>query len=106
MRHRQREMTMHVTLVHVRVKPEHVEAFVEATRLNHKASIQEPANRRFDILQAPDDTCAFLLYEAYADEAGAQAHKQTPHYLQWRETVADWMAEPRKGVPYRGLFPA
>jgi autoinducer 2-degrading protein len=36
----------------------------------------------------------------------AAAHKQTPHYAQWRETVADWMAEPRQGVPYTGLYPA
>ena len=32
-------------------------------------------------------------------------HKQTPHYLTWRETVADWMAEPRQGVPYHVIAP-
>ncbi|KAF0098333.1 MAG: antibiotic biosynthesis monooxygenase [bacterium] len=96
---------MHVTLVHVHVKPEAVAAFVEACRLNHEASVREPGNRRFDVLQDPADTRRFLLYEAYASAGDAAAHKQTAHYLAWRDTVAEMMAEPRKGVSYAGLFP-
>jgi autoinducer 2-degrading protein len=96
---------MHVTLVHVHVKPEHVEEFIEATRLNHEASIQEAGNRRFDILQSAEDPARFVLYEAYTSGEDAAAHKQTQHYLTWRETVASWMAEPRQGVTYNGLFP-
>ena len=96
---------MHVTLVHVRVYPESVEAFVAACRLNHEASIRESGNRRFDILQDPSDPARFILYEAYADEASARAHKETAHYLQWREQVAPMMAEPRRGEPMTGLFP-
>jgi autoinducer 2-degrading protein len=97
---------MHVTLVHVRVKPEAVDAFIAATRTNHEASIREAGNRRFDVLQDPADPCRFLLYEAYADAADAAAHKGTPHYLAWRDSVADMMAEPRRGEPWLGLLPA
>ena len=97
---------MHVTLVQVHVKSEHIDDFIAATQRNHEASVREPGNRRFDVLQSPDDPARFILYEAYADQAGATAHKETPHYLSWRETVADWMAEPRQGIPYIGLFPA
>ena len=96
---------MHVTLVMVQVKPDHVQDFIQATRANHLASVQEPGNRRFDVLQTPDDPCRFLLYEAYVDAAAAAAHKQTAHYLTWRDTVADWMAAPRQGIPYTGLYP-
>ncbi|MBM4180073.1 MAG: antibiotic biosynthesis monooxygenase [Betaproteobacteria bacterium] len=96
---------MHVTLVHVRVKAETIAAFVEACRLNHEASIREPGNRRFDVLQDPADPCRFLLYEAYASPTDAAAHKQTAHYLAWRDSVAEMMAEPRKGVSYAGLYP-
>lgn len=96
---------MHVTLVHVHVKREHIDAFIAATRLNHKASTQESGNRRFDILQAADEPNRFVLYEAYASAEDAQAHKHTAHYLKWRDSVADWMAEPRQGVQYHGLFP-
>lgn len=96
---------MHVTLVMVQVKPDHVQDFIQATRANHLASVQEPGNRRFDVLQMPDDPCRFVLYEAYVDAAAAAAHKQTAHYLTWRDTVADWMAAPRQGIPYTGLYP-
>ena len=96
---------MHVTLVHVTVTEEHIDDFIEATRRNHEASIREPGNRRFDVLQSPADPAQFVLYEAYASAGDAAAHKQTQHYLTWRDTVADWMAEPRRGVPWNGLFP-
>lgn len=97
---------MHVTLVHIRVKPEAVTAFIAATQLNHEASVKEPANRRFDILQSPDDPSRFVFYEAYATAEAAAAHKQTAHYAAWRDAVADMMAEPRHGEPMVGLFPA
>lgn len=97
---------MHVTLVHVLVKPEHVAVFLAATHRNHTASIREPGNRRFDVLQAPDDPGRFVLYEAYASPADAAAHKQTAHYAAWRDAVAPWMAAPRRGEPLMGLLPA
>ncbi len=97
---------MHVTLVHVRVKPEAVDAFIAATRANHEASIREAGNRRFDVLQAPDDPARFILYEAYVSADDAAAHKATAHYLTWREAVADMMLEARRGEPMNGLFPA
>lgn len=96
---------MHVTLVHVHVKPEHVDDFIRATRANHLASVQESGNLRFDVLQAPDDAGRFILYEAYVDAAAAAAHKQTAHYLLWRDSVAAWMAQPRRGEPWHGLLP-
>lgn len=96
---------MHVTLVHVRVLPEHAEAFLEATRANHVASVREPGNVRFDVLRSLDAPDRFVLYEWYVDEAAARAHKETPHYLAWRAAVEPWMAEPRRGDRYAGLYP-
>jgi autoinducer 2-degrading protein len=97
---------MYVTLVNIHVKSEHLAEFIEVTRANHESSVQEPGNLRFDILQSVEDPTRFIAYEAYRDEASARAHKETAHYLTWRDTVADWMAEPRVGVRYDGLFPA
>lgn len=96
---------MHVTLVHVQVKPERIDEFIEACRLNHEGSTAEPGNRRFDILQDAADPTRFVLYEAYVSEADARAHKETAHYAAWRDTVADMLAVPRVGQPFRGLFP-
>jgi autoinducer 2-degrading protein len=96
---------MFVTLVHCHVRPEHAAAFADAMRLNHEASIREPGNLRFDVLRSTEDPTRFLIYEWYLDEAAARAHKDTPHYASWRDTVADWFVEPRYGVRYDGLFP-
>lgn len=96
---------MHVTIVHVSVKPENIEGFKEACRINHESSIQESGNLRFDVLQLADDPSKFVLYEAYKSRNDAAAHKDTAHYLEWRRTVADWMAEPRQGITYNGLYP-
>lgn len=96
---------MHVTLVHVHVKSEYVDAFIEATRLNHESSVKEAENCRFDILQNPNDASRFILYEAYQTPEGAVKHKDTLHYALWKEQVAVMMAEPREGVKYHCLFP-
>ena len=96
---------MHVTLVQVQVLTPHIEAFITATRANHLQSVEEPGNLRFDVLQSADDPARFVLYEAYVSAAAAVAHKHTPHYLVWRDTVAPWMATPRIGVTYLGLLP-
>ncbi|WP_295457365.1 antibiotic biosynthesis monooxygenase [uncultured Thiodictyon sp.] len=96
---------MHVTLVHVHVRADQIDAFIAASRANHEASVQEPGNRRFDVLQDPTDPSHFIIYEAYATAQAAAAHKQTEHYAAWRDTVADMMAQPRQGVPMTGLFP-
>lgn len=96
---------MQVSIVHVHIKPERVNDFVEATRRNHEGSVKEPGNLRFDVLQRADDPTRFVLYEAYASAEQAAAHKQTAHYLAWRETVADWMASPREAIACNGLFP-
>lgn len=96
---------MYVTVVYVHVKPEHVGDFIESIRENHAHSVLEPGNLRFDILQQAEDRTCFIAYEAYCNEASAKAHKETAHYLAWRDKVADWMVEPRRGVRYDGLFP-
>ncbi len=96
---------MVVTTVLVTVKPEHVSGFIRATIRNHEHSIKEPGNRRFDVLQSKDNPNEFLLYEAYENDDAAAEHKKTAHYLEWRDTVAPWMAKPRKGTPYVSVRP-
>ena len=97
---------MNVTIVNIHVKPENVNEFIVESRKNHKASIMEGGNLRFDFLQSKEDPTRFVLYEAYISEEAAAAHKKTAHYLDWKKTVADWMAEPRKGDPYTILEPS
>ena len=96
---------MIVTIVSVYVKQEHVRDFIEASIRNHEGSIKEPGNLRFDVLQSADDPTRFSLYEAYESEEAATAHKSTSHYLEWREKVAPWMAQPREGNKHNIIRP-
>ena len=96
---------MTVTCVNIRVKSEHIDEFIRASLENHRNSILEEGNLRFDILQNASDPSRFTLYEAYRSEEDAAAHKKTAHYAVWRDTVAPWMAEPREGVKHNVLAP-
>jgi len=95
---------MYVVSVTVHVKPEQVDAFIEATLDNARNTRQETGNVRFDVAQVEDEPTRFLLYECYQTGEDFKKHQQTEHYLRWRETVADAMAQPRQGVKHNSIF--
>ncbi|MEW5983106.1 MAG: antibiotic biosynthesis monooxygenase [Acidobacteriota bacterium] len=92
--------------VHAHVAPESVDAFRNATAENARHSAREPGVARFDVIQQQDDPTRFVLVEVYRDAAAVAAHKETAHYLAWRETVAPLMAEARSSVKYVNAYPA
>ena len=58
------------------------------------------------MLQDKADPLQFVLVEVYKDADKAPvAHKETTHYKEWRDTVADMMAEPRQARKFDNLFP-
>ncbi len=97
---------MLIVLVHVRVKPECVEAFKTATIANASASVQEAGIARFDVIQQNDDPTRFILVEVYRTPEAPALHKDTAHYQTWRDAVADMMAEPRLSYKYTNIFPS
>ncbi len=96
---------MFIAHVFVHVKPDQVEAFVAATRLNAQNSVQEPGVARFDVIQQQDDPTRFVLVEVYRMPEATAAHKETAHYQVWRDAVAEMMAEPRTSIKYTPIFP-
>src|SRR5688572_2369232 len=96
---------MLVVLVYVHVKREYIEEFREATIANASASIQEAGIARFDVIQQEDEPSRFVLIEVYRNADAPAAHKETQHYLTWRDTVADMMVEPRTSTKYENIFP-
>lgn len=96
---------MIVTLVNVWVKDNYINDFINATIENHKESVKEPGNLRFDILRDAENEAKFVLYEAYESVEAAAGHKNTPHYLKWKNQVADWMAQPREGIKHHIVYP-
>lgn len=96
---------MYIVHVFVHVKESHVEAFKTASVENAANSVQEPGVARFDVLQQTDDATRFVLVEVYRTEADAALHKQTKHYMVWRDTVAEMMVEARSSIKYNNVFP-
>ncbi|MGD9866418.1 MAG: putative quinol monooxygenase [Hyphomicrobiales bacterium] len=47
----------------------------------------ETACKHFDVCANPQNPDHFILYELYEDEAAVKAHRETPYYLAFRETI-------------------
>lgn len=96
---------MLIVHVHVRVQPEFVDPFKQATAENAQNSVKEPGIARFDVLQQQDDLTRFVLVEVYRTRDAAALHKETAHYRVWRDRVESMMAEPRARVTFAAVFP-
>jgi (4S)-4-hydroxy-5-phosphonooxypentane-2,3-dione isomerase len=96
---------MLVVHVHARVRPERVEDFLAATVVNARESLAEPGVLRFDLIHDQADRTHVVLTEVYRDEQAPAAHKLTPHYVAWRDAVAEMMAEPRASTRFAAVFP-
>lgn len=82
-----------------------MDAFREATLANARESVKEPGIARFDVVQDKEDRTRFVLVEVYRTAEAPAAHKETAHYLKWRDTVAPMMAEPRTSRKFTNCFP-
>lgn len=96
---------MYILQVFIKVKPEHIDDFIQATLENARHSIQEPGVVRFDFLQQSDDPTRFTLIEVYRTPEDPAKHKETAHYQKWVETVPEMLAEPRSRIIYSNVFP-
>ena len=96
---------MLIVHVHVRVKPDRIADFIEASVENASNSVREAGIARFDVIQQADDPARFVLVEIYRDESAPARHRETAHYTKWRNAVEDMMAEPRTRVQFHAIFP-
>ena len=95
---------MLIVHVDIQVKPDHTAEFIEATLANVKNSIQEPGIARFDFLQGAEPN-QFMLVEVYRTPEDALKHKETPHYMVWRDAVAHMMEVPRSSRKFSNIAP-
>jgi autoinducer 2-degrading protein len=80
---------------HLRSTPEAVEPY-KARLLQHARNSLEREKGdclRFDVHQDKQDPTLFLLIEIYRDEAAFEAHRNSPHFLAYKQDTQDWVAE-------------
>jgi quinol monooxygenase YgiN len=96
---------MHIVLVYIHVLPDRIEDFRKATLENARNSILEPGITRFDVVVQKDDPSRFVLIEVYHTPEDQLKHRETAHYLVWKDAVTDMMAEPRYATICSEIFP-
>jgi quinol monooxygenase YgiN len=92
---------MHILIVHGHVKPEYLDEFVAATKINASESSKEPGMASFDFLQQEDDPTKIVLVEVYKDKEAPVKHKETKHYNEWNAKVEHMWVTPRTRAWYR-----
>jgi autoinducer 2-degrading protein len=96
---------MIATCVNIWVKKDEIEEFIKESLENHRESIKEEGNLRFDVLQNSEDPTRFTLYEAYETVEAVAKHKESAHYKKWRANVEPMMAKAREGIKHNILAP-
>lgn len=81
---------MYVILGTIRVRPEHLDDFVENVRRHAAASAQEPGCVRFEVLQDAADPTTICLFEVFRSEDDLHVHRQQDYYKRWMEMSRDW----------------
>lgn len=75
----------------------------DALRRHAKTSLErEPGCQRYDISTDPLEGAAFLLYQVYADEAAYLAHRELPHYADFRDLTDPWVKS-RRVLTYKAV---
>ena len=97
---------MYVVLGTVKVKPEHLDEFLENVRQHAANSSREPGCVRFEVLQDVEDQLTVCLLEVFRSEQDLQVHKEQDYYRRWMEISRDWRdrsSSTRRVL--RGLYP-
>jgi (4S)-4-hydroxy-5-phosphonooxypentane-2,3-dione isomerase len=86
-------------LVTLEVAPDRVEEFIAYIKEEAAdARTKEPGCVRFEISQSVEQANLFTLTEGYTDLAALEDHRLTPHFLLFRERVADGLILSKSSV--------
>ena len=68
-----------------------------------EASRQEPGCVTFQVHRHKTEARRFFIYEQYKDDAALEAHRATPHFLQYARKELPRVADRVEGVVYEPL---
>jgi len=89
---------MFTLVVHISIKPENVDAFMQKLDANARAARTEPGCRQFEVLVDPNDRTKIMLFEVYKDEAAFEAHQATPHFKKYLAEAVPMLASRQRSV--------
>lgn len=90
------KMTSPLMIVRFDPKPGMHDQVEAVLRTMVPATRSEAGNRRYDLFKSVDSTGAPLLFlvEHYADDKASAAHRETPHYKEYRAAVLPLLQQP------------
>jgi len=87
---------MHIVVVFLEAHRGREEELRQALRPYAAACLaKEPGCHRYDIAVDPIEGASFLLYQVYTDEAAYLAHRELPHYRDFRVLTDAWVRSRR-----------
>lgn len=87
---------MYVVVVFLEAKAEHQASLRSALLMHARNCLAlERGCRRFEVSRDPVDLNAFLLYQIYDGEAAYHAHRELPHFAEFRLKVENWVKSRR-----------
>ena len=78
----------------LQIKPEKVDAFVEAAKAIIAASRAEPGCISYTLYQDPYDRSVFFFFEEWKSQAAIDFHFATPHFKEFGAKLKDLSAGP------------
>jgi autoinducer 2-degrading protein len=94
---------MLVVVVFLEAQPGRQEELRDALLMHAKfCHEREPGCHRYDISVDPLDGGTFLLYQVYTDEAAYLAHRELPHYADFRLLTDPWVRS-RRVLTYQAV---
>ncbi len=98
-------MSAFVLMVHLQVKPENLERFMEMALENAAATrTTEAGCRQFDVLVDPDEPTRVAFYEIYDSKNAFEIHQQTEHFQKYLENAVP-LLDTRKRTFFTRIAP-
>lgn len=94
---------MYIVTVLFKIHAAHWQDFLPSMQRNAATSLAvEPGCRQFDVCEGEAGQNEIFLYEVYDSNADFGAHLAAPHFLQFNEETAAWVADKKVQIYTRG----
>lgn len=94
---------MHIVVVFLEALPGRQQELRDALCAHAKTCHErEPGCHRYDISVDPLEGGTYLLYQVYEDEAAYLAHRELPHYADFRLLTDPWVRS-RRVLTYQAV---
>ncbi len=90
--------SMLAIVVNLEIKPATEEQAIAALEANAAGSRQEPGCLKWEWSRKLDEPTHFAIYELYRDQAAIDAHRSSPHFLRWDQSLPGFMASKSSGI--------